>query len=92
MNFAVSAFGRVTFQVFSCMILLQGSRSMDKITVGRFIAEQRKLHSLTRKQLAEMLNVTDKAVSKWDTGKCYPDIETPENISVVFDCSRKYGV
>ena len=41
---------------------------MDKITVGKFIAEQRKLLSLTQKQFADKLGVTDKAVSRWETG------------------------
>lgn len=41
---------------------------MDKLTVGRFIAEQRKHLSLTQKQFAEKLGVTDKAVSRWETG------------------------
>lgn len=57
---------------------------MDKTTVGKFIAEQRKLHALTQKQFAEKLDVTDKAVSRWETGKGYPDIETLEKISTVF--------
>ncbi len=41
---------------------------MNKLTVGKFIAEQRKLQSLTQKQFAEKLDVTDKAVSRWETG------------------------
>ena len=57
---------------------------MDKSIVGKFIAEQRRLHSLTQKQFAEKLDVTDKAVSRWETGKGYPDIETLEKISIVF--------
>ena len=46
---------------------------MDQIKIGRFIAEQRKKRSLTQAQLAEKVNVTDKAVSKWETGKAMPD-------------------
>ena len=57
---------------------------MDKILVGKFIAEQRKEKELTQKELAEKLNVTDKAVSKWETGKGYPDIETLEKLSEIF--------
>ena len=41
---------------------------MDKATVGKFIAEQRKELSLTQKQFADKLGVTDKAVSRWETG------------------------
>lgn len=57
---------------------------MDRITVGKFIAEQRKQLSLTQKQFAQQLGVTDKAVSRWETGKGYPDIETIEKIAELF--------
>ena len=46
---------------------------MDQIKVGRFIAERRKKKGLTQMQLAEMLNITDRAVSKWETGRAMPD-------------------
>lgn len=47
---------------------------MDLAKIGRFIAECRKEKGLTQSQLAEMLNITDKAVSKWETGKGLPDV------------------
>lgn len=46
---------------------------MDQITIGRFIAKKRKEQSLTQEQLAERLRVSNKTVSKWETGKCMPD-------------------
>lgn len=46
---------------------------MDQIRIGRFIAECRKNAELTQAQLAERLHVTDKAVSKWETGRSMPD-------------------
>lgn len=46
---------------------------MDQVKIGRFIAERRKANHLTQMQLAEKLNITDRAVSKWETGKCMPD-------------------
>lgn len=46
---------------------------MDQIKIGKFIAECRRAHELTQAQLAERLNVTDKAVSKWETGRSIPD-------------------
>lgn len=46
---------------------------MDQITIGRFIAKKRKEQSLTQEQLAERLGVSNKTVSKWETGKCMPD-------------------
>ena len=46
---------------------------MDQIKIGRFIAECRKKNNLTQKQLAEKLNITDRAISKWENGKAMPD-------------------
>lgn len=46
---------------------------MDLIKIGKFISEQRKKIGLTQMQLAEKLNITDRAVSKWETGKAMPD-------------------
>ncbi len=46
---------------------------MDQIETGKFIAECRKEKKLTQAQLAEKLNITDRAVSKWKTGKSMPD-------------------
>ncbi len=41
---------------------------MDKQILGAFIAENRRRRHLTQQQLAQMLHVTDKAVSKWERG------------------------
>lgn len=46
---------------------------MDQIRIGRFIAERRKSIGLTQAQLAEKLNITDRAVSKWENGRSLPD-------------------
>ena len=46
---------------------------MDQAKIGRFIAECRKKSNLTQMQLAEKLSITDRAVSKWETGKTMPD-------------------
>lgn len=46
---------------------------MDQIQTGKFIAECRKAHGLTQAQLAEKLGITDRAVSKWETGRSMPD-------------------
>lgn len=46
---------------------------MDQIKIGQFIAERRKNKNLTQLQLAEKLNITDRAVSKWENGKSLPD-------------------
>ncbi len=46
---------------------------MNQTETGKFIARCRKEQNLTQAQLAEKLNITDRAVSKWETGKCMPD-------------------
>lgn len=46
---------------------------MDQIAIGKFISECRKEKKLTQAQLAEKLGVSDRAVSKWETGRCMPD-------------------
>ena len=46
---------------------------MDLIKIGKFIAESRKKKNLTQMQLAEELNITDRAISKWECGRALPD-------------------
>ena len=46
---------------------------MDQVKIGKFIAERRKKIGLTQMQLAEKLNITDRAISKWENGKSMPD-------------------
>lgn len=46
---------------------------MDLVKIGKFIAERRKAVGFTQAQLAEKLNITDRAVSKWETGRAMPD-------------------
>ena len=46
---------------------------MDQIKIGKFISECRKKNNLTQMQLAEKLNITDRAISKWENGKAMPD-------------------
>lgn len=48
---------------------------MNPEKTGVFIAEKRKSKNLTQKELAKEIGVTDKAISRWETGKGYPDIE-----------------
>lgn len=46
---------------------------MDQQKIGSFIAQCRKKQNLTQSQLAEKLNITDRAISKWETGRAMPD-------------------
>lgn len=47
---------------------------MNQEEIGKFISSCRKDMGLTQMQLAEMLNITNRAVSKWETGKSCPDV------------------
>ena len=46
---------------------------MDQIKIGKFIAQMRKDQGLTQRQLAELLSISDKTVSKWECGKGLPE-------------------
>ena len=56
---------------------------MDKIKIGTFIAHCRREKQITQEQLAELLGVTNKAVSKWETGCCLPDASLYEPLCAV---------
>ncbi len=47
---------------------------MNQEKIGKFIAHCRRIKGLTQMQLAEKLGITDRAVSKWETGKAMPDV------------------
>lgn len=53
---------------------------MDTIKTGKFIAEMRKEKELTQKDLADQLNVSDKLISKWETGRGLPDVSVMEDL------------
>ena len=59
---------------------------MDQIKIGKFISECRKKNNLTQFQLAEKLNITDRAVSKWERGKAMPDS------SIMLDLCKLLGI
>lgn len=59
---------------------------MQQKKIGEFIAERRKLRNLTQAQLAEKLGITDRAVSKWETGKSLPDA------SIMLDVCEILGI
>lgn len=58
---------------------------MNNLKIGNFIADMRRNQKLTQKELAERLNVTDTAISKWERGLCYPDITIIENLCKILN-------
>lgn len=47
---------------------------MDQIKIGRFIAEERKYKGYTQRQLADILGISDKTISKWERGNGFPEV------------------
>ncbi len=60
---------------------------MNQYVTGMVIKELREKNNMTQAELAEKLCISDKAVSKWETGKGYPDISLLESIAKVFKVS-----
>ena len=60
---------------------------MDQIKIGKFITECRKKKNLTQVQLAENLNITDRAISKWETGKSMPDFDIMLKLCEILEIS-----
>ncbi len=58
---------------------------MDNIKTGNLIKENRKEKGLTQKQLADLLHITDRAVSKWERGLSAPDIALLEPLAEILD-------
>ena len=59
---------------------------MNLMKIGAFIKEQRNKKNLTQAELAEKLNITDRAISKWETGKSMPDS------SIMLDLCRELEI
>lgn len=57
---------------------------MDAIKIGKFISKMRKENNMSQSELANVLNVTSQAVSKWENGRGIPDIEMLKKLSEVF--------
>lgn len=60
---------------------------MDQIKIGNFIQQRRKEKKITQSKLAERLNVSDRAVSKWENGNCLPDVSNIQELCRILDIS-----
>lgn len=60
---------------------------MDQIKIGEFISTKRKEKNITQSELAEKLNITDRAISKWENGVCLPDVSNMLLLCKILDIS-----
>lgn len=60
---------------------------LNSMKVGNFIMDKRKALGLTQQQLADRLNISFQAVSKWENGTTYPNIEILRDLATVLDVS-----
>ena len=58
---------------------------MNQLVTGKFIALKRKQKNLTQEQLAEKIGVSNKTISKWETGKCMPDYSIVKSLCEELD-------
>jgi len=63
---------------------------MNKKNFGDIIADLRKKEGLTQQELARKLNITDKAVSKWERGLSYPDITSLSKLAKTLNVESSY--
>lgn len=63
---------------------------MNSVNFGKIVAKLRKERKMTQCDLAKMLNISDKAVSKWESGMGYPDIAQLPALSEIFEVSIDY--
>lgn len=63
------------------IILSNGDKNMDQIKTGNFLVSLRKEKNITQQQLADILQVSVKAVSKWECGEGYPSLQSLKDLS-----------
>lgn len=64
-----------------------GISMLNSVKIGNFITDKRKSLSLTQQQLADKLNISFQAISKWENGTTYPNIEILSDLATVLDVS-----
>ena len=60
---------------------------MDTVKIGKFLSEMRRKHGLTQREFAELLGISDKTVSKWETGFQTPIFSTLQCLAELFGVS-----
>ena len=72
-------------EIVSLYHQMNGGIRMNQLVTGKFIALKRKQKNLTQEQLAEKLGVSNKTISKWETGKCMPDYSIVKSLCEELD-------
>ena len=62
---------------------------MDQKKIGLFLKELRKEKGLTQQQLAEIMNVSNRSISRWETGSNMPDLDLLISIANYYDVDLK---
>lgn len=65
---------------FYIVIARKEKNYMDQIKIGKFISMKRKEKNITQSELAEKLNISDRAISKWENGVCLPDASNMKDL------------
>mgnify|MGYP001851850077 FL=1 len=60
---------------------------MNQVKIGKFIAKLRKEKKMTQQELADLLNVTDRAISNWENGRRMPDVTFFKPLCEILDIS-----
>lgn len=60
---------------------------MDALEIGSFLSELRKQKELKQKEVADALQVSDKAISRWETGRGIPDVDSLQRLSDFYEVS-----
>lgn len=68
-------------------ILFLEVRQMDLVKIGEFIAQLRKEHALSQEQMGEIIGVSNKTISRWETGTYLPPADMLLSIGKLFDVS-----
>ena len=69
------------------MLFSKGAKIMDQEKIGKFIANCRKKQNLTQEQLAEKLDISKNAVSKWERGLNLPDASIMKELCAILKIS-----
>ena len=62
---------------------------MDNAKTGLLIAQERKEHGLTQKNLSEMIGVSNATISKWETGRSRPDVDKLATLAQLFGVTEQ---